>query len=742
VPGKVQFGVYEFDPDAMELRKHGVRIHLQEQPFRVLASLIERPGEVVTREQLRERIWSKDTFVDFDQSLNKAVNRLREALNDEASKPRYIETVPRRGYRFVAPVTGIASSATSPAAPPGIPDRTASWPISTKIIAAATLVLAAGITALALLRNPKAPPQPAPTRITTDGNSTQPTLSRDGKLLSYTTVDEQGVGHIWVRQTAGGQSLQVTRGPGAESEPSFSPDGTSIAFRSENNGGGVYIVPTFGGEPKLLAKSAFWPRFSPDGNHIWCLNPVNFEYNGILVTTRGGAPAALPQKLNWLGPFLGYQSVPLWAPSGKQFLYLGRGNGSVETRPSQWRIGSPAGGESRAVNLPDWGGSRERPPFAHAWTQMNDGRQWIVYSVPTGDSLSLFRVGISPKGEIVGKPEQLTSGAELVPNAALSADGKLAFASSSFSEQIYAIPITRKRGVSAQNWPVTRSESLRNGSPSISRDGRWLAYAARNHLGDQTAIRLRDQVTGSDRLLIDGVSPSGDDFLSISPDGSKVLFSGLLGGNDREGVLPCFVISVAGGLPQEVSDKCRAPRGFSSNGSVVLVQKFNPAGPDSITAINLISKQEKVFLTHPRKELFHAFFSWDDHWVVFKTAEDWNHGHLLIAPVRSGIPAGEAEWIAVTDGHHADDKAQFSPDGNHLYFTSDRDGYLGIWAQPLNHATKHPEGEPYITHQFHRAVGWYAQNYVPFTTTLSVTRDRILTNIVETHSDIWMLQVH
>src|SRR5713226_3895716 len=105
MPGKIRFGVFELDRDAMELRKHGIRVRLQEQPFQVLAQLSERPGQIVTREELKERIWAKDTFVDFDQSLNKAVNRLREALNDDAGQPRYIETVPRRGYRFVAPVT-------------------------------------------------------------------------------------------------------------------------------------------------------------------------------------------------------------------------------------------------------------------------------------------------------------------------------------------------------------------------------------------------------------------------------------------------------------------------------------------------------------------------------------------------------------------------------------------------------------------------------------------------------------
>src|ERR1700733_339285 len=103
MPAKICFGVFELDCDAMELRKRGVLVRLQDQPFRVLAMLAERPGEIITREQLQERIWG-DTFVDFDQSLNKAVNRVREALNDDPGSPQYIETVPRRGYRFIAPV--------------------------------------------------------------------------------------------------------------------------------------------------------------------------------------------------------------------------------------------------------------------------------------------------------------------------------------------------------------------------------------------------------------------------------------------------------------------------------------------------------------------------------------------------------------------------------------------------------------------------------------------------------------
>src|SRR5579859_1743244 len=103
----LRFGVFEVDLRAGELRKRGVRIKLQEQPLSVLKILLERSGEVVTREELRSQIWSTDTFVDFDNSLNTAINKLREALGDSADNPRFIETLPRRGYRFLAPLTRV-----------------------------------------------------------------------------------------------------------------------------------------------------------------------------------------------------------------------------------------------------------------------------------------------------------------------------------------------------------------------------------------------------------------------------------------------------------------------------------------------------------------------------------------------------------------------------------------------------------------------------------------------------------
>ena len=109
----VRFGTFEADLTTRELRKGGLRIKLQGQPFEILVMLLERPGELVTREDLQQRLWPTDTFVDFDHGVNAAINRLREALGDSADAPRFVETLPRRGYRFIAQVEEVQAPRTS-----------------------------------------------------------------------------------------------------------------------------------------------------------------------------------------------------------------------------------------------------------------------------------------------------------------------------------------------------------------------------------------------------------------------------------------------------------------------------------------------------------------------------------------------------------------------------------------------------------------------------------------------------
>src|SRR5258708_39771540 len=112
-----RFGAFEIDLRSGELRKNGMRLRLSGQPFQILAALVDRPGEVVTREELNSKLWPADTFVDFDHGLNNAVARIREVLDDSSETPRYVETIPRRGYRFIAPLSDVRLATATPSTP-------------------------------------------------------------------------------------------------------------------------------------------------------------------------------------------------------------------------------------------------------------------------------------------------------------------------------------------------------------------------------------------------------------------------------------------------------------------------------------------------------------------------------------------------------------------------------------------------------------------------------------------------
>ncbi len=145
----VRFGVFEVDLQEAELRKSGIRIKLQEQPFQILTMLLERPGQTVTREELQRQLWSADTFVDFDHSLNSSVKKLREALGDDSDNPRFIETLHRRGYRFIAPV----DSARAPTIERSAPSAPAAGRRLWKLLVPALVLVAAVIGGAFYLRS-------------------------------------------------------------------------------------------------------------------------------------------------------------------------------------------------------------------------------------------------------------------------------------------------------------------------------------------------------------------------------------------------------------------------------------------------------------------------------------------------------------------------------------------------------------------------------------------------------------
>jgi Tol biopolymer transport system component/DNA-binding winged helix-turn-helix (wHTH) protein len=759
MPGKIRFGVYELDRDAMELRKHGAPIRLQEQPFRVLAMLAERPGEVISREQLQEEIWG-NTFVDFDQSLNKAVNRVREALNDNAGTPQYIETVPRRGYRFIAPVAAISGAEVQPQTPPvrpvsaGVPPQS-HRPRSRKVIAAlviAGVLAAVVIMTLVWLRHTR---KPTPSEATlVKSFAWAPALSHDGKLLAYSSSVGGGEQHIWVQQTAGGEAMRVTTDPDAESAPDFSPDGSRIAFCSERKGGGLYIASTLPGEPRLVVSSsdAVDPRFSPGGDSILYWEDLKV----FTVSVNGGQPVALPLNQDFR-----VYGAPIWAPNGKEILLYGVRNNQQGEAPSWW-IAPLVAGHATPANLPGVAQNYAPGNAARAWVRTADGQEWIIYSTAGLESWKLWRIGISSRGVIDENPELLSSGnGRLGPGGAASEDGKLAYTIWNSRASIFQVSISDRGQKLGPTFQLALPEGGSYTSPSLSRDGRWMAYDTYSP-GKPTAILLRDLSTGTDHILdetgrresIVGLSRHGDfaahdGETSISPDGSRVLF-------ERDGKarrwpdnvqshLPDgFMAAAADGEPEQVCELC-TPRGFSSDGSVVLLQKYvqTDQNEDRIVALDLRTRTEHDFLSQRDKPLYHAFFSWDDRWVVFKrllSAGARSPAQILIAQVMHGAAADQAEWITVTDGAYEDDKPQFSPDGNTVYFTSTRDGYLCIWAQRLDPMTKHPLGPPFAFEHFHNSEG-RGGAYHQFSSDLAVAGDKILINLPHINHDIWMTQM-
>jgi DNA-binding winged helix-turn-helix (wHTH) protein len=258
----VRFGVFELDVRSGELRKAGSRLTVSEQPLNLLIALLDRPGEVVTRDELRERLWPADTFVDFEHGLNAAVKRLRDALGDSADTPRFIETVPRRGYRFIAPVDEVGVPAAS-----GFGKRSAPQPRPrqvpvVRIVVAAAVVLGAGVFGSAVswwtsrhghVETARSTVPQTLRRVTFgSGFDTDATWSPDGRFIAYSS-NRSGNLDIWVQAVSGGEPEQIMHSPSADTQPTWSPDGNdTIVFRSERNGGGLFAVPAHGGPERQL----------------------------------------------------------------------------------------------------------------------------------------------------------------------------------------------------------------------------------------------------------------------------------------------------------------------------------------------------------------------------------------------------------------------------------------------------------------------------------------------------------
>jgi len=330
-PAILQFGVFEVDLHARELYKQGVRLRLQEQPFRVLTVLLQRFGEVVSREELRAQIWPEDTFVDFDSSLNTSINKLREALGDSAENPRFIETMPRRGYRFITLVTAGVGTARAPIAnasagapasalkiaPPISRHRVLPW------IIAAAAVLVAAVVGLGRWRSNPPVEQPL-VQLDVDLGA-QITLPAPALNGSSVIISPDGTRLVFVASVAGGRPKLFTRkldqpnvtelaGTEGASAPFFSSDGQSVGFSANNK---LNRISVKGGEVVSLVEVAYFAGGSWSENGDIIVGRAMKE-GMARISSSGGAPTTLTE----LAIGEGFNGSPQILPGGKAVLFV------------------------------------------------------------------------------------------------------------------------------------------------------------------------------------------------------------------------------------------------------------------------------------------------------------------------------------------------------------------------------------------------------------------------------------
>jgi DNA-binding winged helix-turn-helix (wHTH) protein/Tol biopolymer transport system component len=538
----VRFGVYEVDPHAGELRRNGVKIKLQEQPFQVLTMLLERPGEVISREELQRRLWPVDTFVDFDHSLNAAVKRLRDALRDSADNPRFVETLARRGYRFVAPVAGAVPGGQKKAAiERPRPGYVARWVAGTLLVVAVCMVVGWHVA-----RSTPSTPALRERRLTANSPDLpvyNAAISPNGKFLAYS--DPRGV-FLRALDTEESHPLSVPEGFRVHGL-SWLPDGAHLLVTAVNGPmerPSLWNVSIWGGPPRKIADGSQSGSVSPDGKMIALLRSNRLSQTDLYLTNAAGNEERKVAEIS------GYVfAPPAWSPDGlrlaypKAIFWLGYSDEKVELESYDLKSG-----KTQTI-LSDY-----RLQEGVAWTR--DGR--LLFSLseepPNQVESNVWALHIDSRtGEPVGKAERITSGPDAKPLESVSTDGKrMAFIRTNIVPTVYITEVNQR---SKQIAPLQRltMDELSNRPYEWTPDGKAVLYISNRDGGFHI---FRQDIDSATPEQIVG-APYSTIILRLNPEGTEIFFTSE--------------------LPAESKDS----RGQAQTQAAVKTDGKNPAEPDT-----------------------------------------------------------------------------------------------------------------------------------------------------------------
>jgi DNA-binding winged helix-turn-helix (wHTH) protein/Tol biopolymer transport system component len=561
-----RFGPFELSERDGELRKNGVRIKLQEQPFRVLVELLANAGTVVTREELKQKLWPADTFVDFDVGLNTAIRKIRQALGDDADHPHYIETAAKRGYRFLALISKTAGDSaflneSAPAPPASVPvtplqleTQTGERSIAqSKYLRWYLLLLALAAVAVAgviVTRVKGRPPQPAIERRVTTNSPEAPirwaVISPDGKYLAYT-----GPSEMYIRQLDTGEvrRLALSKEFNVPVPVSWFPDSTDLVFVEWSDGDeharSIWRLSILGGDPQKLMDDAWDPVVSPDGSHITFVRGRDVW----IMESNGASARRIVNGADGLDPaYVGTILVPVvWSPTGRRIAYIQHYWSGAVTRE----------GVSSSIWTRDSSGGN--PALVMTGTKIGDAVYWasdgrLLYSVHEETSSntatdSLWAIKVDPyTGKPNGSPQCLLRGFGSISSLTVSTDGKRAtLLRNNMANQVFVAEFdknTRHLNASHRltldensNLPFAWTPDSKSVLFSSNRNGSWKIF--KQQIGEATA-----------ELVVEG---QGVYMPRLSADGSEVLYMPQ-GYPPENASIPVGIMrkNLAGGAPQEV----------------------------------------------------------------------------------------------------------------------------------------------------------------------------------------------